>query len=274
MAFGRVCELSVGSDGQGLLISDLDMEFEVNRSLTFAENTATFKIYNVKEETRKNILRVGNNVLFKVGYEDEAVGLIFAGNIREASSVKRGVNRETEIFAITGRGTTGELTSQYISLSFGAGSNLQQVITNLSRLYGFVVFGLENANIRLPNGWCYVGLLGGAFRYVEEILKANNKGIYRDNDEMVIYNLGENSKFDIITLTPTGGLLYVEDITNPESDKTTRLKFTSLIIPQVQVNGLVFIKNESYNSVFSVEKLHYTGNNFGGDYKMEGEVTA
>ena len=274
MALGRICELTVGSNGMGLLISDLDIEFDVERSLTFAENTAKFKIYNAKEETRSEVLRQGNNLMFKVGYEDETTGLIFSGNITEANSKKVGPNWETEIFAVTGRGLEGRLISQYISLSFGPGSNLQQIIENLSRLYGFVIFGINNANIILPNGWSYVGVLGGAFRYVEEILKSNNKGIYRDNGEMVIYNKGEASKFEVVLLTNNGGLLSVEDITDEESGAVTKLRFESLIIPKAQVNSSVKIMNEKYNSVFTVERLQYTGNNFGGDFKMIGEVYA
>ena len=81
MAWGRIVELSVGSEGEGLLISDLDIDFKVIKSLTFADNYAEFRIYNAKEETRTKILKKGNNLIFKAGYEDEAVNTLFVGNI-------------------------------------------------------------------------------------------------------------------------------------------------------------------------------------------------
>jgi len=272
MALDRICELIIGENAEGLLVSGLDVDFNIERSLTFSENTAEFTIYNAKEETRKNVLKKDNNLVFRVGYSDEAVGVIFSGNIRESTTVKNGVDWETKIFAVTGVGTDGALLSQYISLSFSAETNLQDIVKNLSNLYGMVVYGLENADIVLQNGWVYTGLLGGAFRYVEDILKSNNKGIYRDLNEIVIFNKGENSKFNVAVLSLTGGLKNIQDITDKESASKTRLKFESLIMPQVQVNGLVNIKHPNVEGFFTVEKLTYSGNNYGGDFNMTGEV--
>jgi len=274
MAWDRICELSVGSSGQGLLVSALDVDFEVERSLTYADNNATFTIYNAKEETRKNILTVGNNIIFKAGYEDETVGVIFAGNIREATTSKSQTDWITKIFATSARGTGGKLVSEYISLSFDAEVNVQRIIKKLAALLGLVVYGISNINVTLPNGWNYVGNIGCAFRYLEEILKSNDCGLYKDNDELVIYKIGENSKFEVVNLGYKGGLLNLENITDKESDTRTRFKFESLIIPQCQVNGLVRIDTPDVVGTFTVEKLNYRGNNYGGDFNMTGEIFA
>ena len=100
MAWGRITTLTVGFQGSGFIVSDLDMDFEVNRSITLSENTAEFTIYNAKESTRKEVLKQGANVIFEAGYEDETVSTLFAGNITYSSSMKKGMDWVTEIKAV------------------------------------------------------------------------------------------------------------------------------------------------------------------------------
>lgn len=272
MAWGRVCELSVGSDGQGLLVSGLDIDFEIEKSLSFSDNTAQFTIYNAKEETRKEILKAGNNIIFRVGYEDETVGVIFSGNITETSTIKTRTDWETKITAQSARGLDGALRSEYVSLTFSAGTNLSRIISQLANLYGLVVYGIENASVILPNGWQYVGKISGAFRYIDGILKSHRKGMFKDDKEIIIFNQGESSKLSVVKLTYEGGLKSLEDITDSDSSSKTKYKFSSLIMPQCQVNGLVNIITPKVKGVFTVEKLKFIGNNYGGGFDMEGEV--
>ena len=272
MAWDRVTELSVGADGQGLLISDLDIDFKIVKSLTFADNYAEFRIYNVKEETRNKVLKKGNNLIFKAGYQDEAVNTLFVGNITEAVSGKSVVDRVIDIKCLSGRGVDGVIQSEYVSLTFTPGTLLSRPISQLANLYGMVVYGLENANIKLPNGWQYCGKVSGAFRYIDGILKSNDCGMYKDDKEIVIYKEGTASRIAVVVLTYAGGLKSVKDITDLSKDTKTRLEFESLIIPQCQVNSVVNIRENGINGFFTVEKLTYQGNNYGGDFNMTGEV--
>lgn len=274
MAWDRVVELSVGADGQGLLISDLDIDFKIVKSLSFADNYAEFRIYNAKEETRNKVLKKGNNLIFKAGYKDEAVNTLFVGNITEVQSGKSLVDRVVDIQCLSGRGTDGVIQSEYISLSFSPGTLLSRPISQLGNLYGMVVYGLENANIRLPNGWQFCGKASGAFRYIDGILKSNGCGMYKDDKEIVIYKEGQPSKISVVTLTYAGGLKNIKDVTDLSKDTRTKLEFESLIIPQCQVNAVVNIREAGINGVFTVEKLTYQGNNYGGDFNMTGEVYA
>lgn len=271
MAFGRICELNIGSSASGLVVSGLDIDFEVNRSITFAENSATFTIYNAKEETINTILTTGNNVNFKVGYDDEVTSSVFIGNIRESNTKKTNTGNITELFCITGGGSTTALATQYLSLSYGANSSLSTIINSVASSLSLTVFGLENiTDIVLQNGFVFVGKANNALVQIENILRANDKAFYRDNDELVIYNKGSNSKFTVVILSPSGGLLRVEKITDKDSEDISKYRFNSIMIPQLQINGLV-----QYNNViYTVSKLKYYGNNYGGDFNIEGEMYA
>ncbi|MCK5237400.1 MAG: hypothetical protein KAR06_10475, partial [Deltaproteobacteria bacterium] len=87
MAFKREVRLVIAPPGtdEGIVISDLDMEFRVTRSNTVAENVAEFVIYGANESTRNDILVEGASVEFSAAYADAGGvannGVIFRGNV-------------------------------------------------------------------------------------------------------------------------------------------------------------------------------------------------
>ena len=99
--------------------------------------------------------------------------------------------------------------------------------------------------------------------------------MYIDNNEIVIYNIGTPSRFKTVLLSYTGGLLSIKDITKAD-EKKKRVSFTSLIIPQIRINGLVSIKNTGTNDgSYIVDKFIAQGSNWGSNqYNMKGEATA
>ena len=275
MAFGRKVNLSIGSQGRGLLISDLDIDFRVTRSTTFSENTAEFTIYNAKEQTRKEILRKGNNVLFSAGYRDEVVGNIFIGNITESVSYRSGTEWITKIEAVSARSETQPLTAVNVSLSYASNTQMKQVVRDLSVYTGLPIFGLANINFTLINGWVFVGSVRSAFDYVREILEDNGLGIYFDNSQIVIYRLGiQDSRFGVTFLTYNNGLLSVQEKTETGEDKK-KISFKSLLISSIQPNGLVTIRTDKIAGTFFVEKVTHSGKNYGGgsDFTTEGEAS-
>lgn len=275
MAFNRVVELSIGEDGTGVLISALDIDFRVEKTATLAENYAEFTIYNAKESTRNDILKKGANVILSLGYEDEAVGTVFIGNIDKATSSKKGPDWITKIKAYTIRSKDAPLEIIPISLSYGPGTSVAQPIRAISQAAGLTLSGVENVqSITLPNGWVFAGTFKGALRYLKGILDANDIGIYIDNSEVVLYQLGVASRYKVVLLSTTGGLLSITDITKAEETKK-RIEFTSLVIPQIRVNGVVTVTGtDTNNGSYIVDQFSIDGNNYGGKFEMVGEATA
>lgn len=275
MALGRVSELSVGANGQGLLISALDMEFKVEKTATLAENTGEYTIYNAKEDTRKNVLKKGNNIIHSLGYEDEAVATVFVGNIITSYSEKVQADWVTKIKASTVQSKDAALEVVTVSLSYAPGTPVSRPLQSIASAAGLVVSGITNiSSLTMPNGWTYAGTFKGALRYIKNILDSNDIGMYIDNNEIVIFNNGIASRYKVVLLSYTGGLQSVRDITKAEEQKK-RIEFTSIIIPQIRINGIVSIVNTpDNNGSYIVDKLTLTGNNSGGAFKMIGEATA
>jgi len=275
MALGRVSELSVGENGKGLLISALDMEFKIEKSTTLADNTGEYTIYNAKENTRKNVLKKGNNIIHSLGYEDEAVANVFVGNIITSYSEKVRADWITKIKASTVQSKDAALEVVTVSLSYAPGTPVSRPMQAIASAAGLIVNGITNiSSLKMPNGWTYAGTFKGALRYIKSILDTNDIGMYIDNNEVVIFNNGTASRFKVVLLSYTGGLQSVRDITKAE-EKKKRIEFTSIIIPQIRINGIVSIVNTpDNNGSYIVDKLTMTGDNFGGEFKMVGEATA
>ncbi len=117
MAFNRTIELQVLSGNTELVsISDLHVEFDVNRTITLAENTGSFIIYNAKKSTRNEVLKEKNYLIFKAGYEDEAIGTIFMGNIDRSISEQDGPNWITTVDTKTVQSQT-TVDTTYVAMS-------------------------------------------------------------------------------------------------------------------------------------------------------------
>lgn len=275
MALNRIVNLSIGVDGTGLLLSQLDIDFNIEKNTNVSANFAEFTIYNAKESTRKNVLKKGNNLIFELGYDDEAVAVVFIGNIIESFSEKIGPDWVTKIKAYTIRSKTDALQVATVSLSYTANTPVSSPLNAIAQSYGLIVSGLSNiSSLKLPNGWTYAGTFNGAIRYIKGILENKNFGLYIDNNEILIYKIGEAARYKVIILSYDGGLISVRDISKTEEQKK-RIEFKSIIIPQVRINGAIVVTGTPLNDgTYIVDKLKISGNNYGGDFNIVGEAVA
>lgn len=278
MAFKRTIELLIGqNNGLNLLVSDLNVSFDIVRNYKIEDNTATFTIYNAKKETRDKIVQKNNNIVLKAGYDDEGIGTIFSGFIFEGSSRKIGTDWITEIIA-NDYGKNGiNIFKKVVNFSYKEGIPITVMINDIVSLLGITVSGLENASsVILNNSKVLSGTLKNAIKNITNILKVNNVGLYFDNNEMVIYNLGlQNSKFGIVNVSPKSGLIgSVEEITdNSNEGGKKKYSFTSLINSKIKPNSLIKLTSENVNGLYIVEQVNFKGDNFGGEYNCAVEVT-
>lgn len=284
MALDRFVKLTIGSVLTGFVVSDLDIDFDIQRSRALSENTAQFTIYNAKKETREKVLKKGATVVFEAGYADETPAELFAGNIVESNSIKKEVDWVTEIKVMSGRGAGTSLASIDVSLSYSANTLISRPIQDIANLMLLVIHGIQNVgNVYLPNGWVYAGSINGALRYIRDVLISWGMNIYIDNTGLVVHGINQSTIYNVVVLAYSGGLLSVEDISEaPNQSKLSRRKildlkirkkFTSLLIPQLQVNAPVIFKTANLNATYIVDKLRFFGNNYGeNDFACEGEV--
>lgn len=278
MAFERVVNMSIVNGNELTEISGLELEFNIERSTTFEENTAEFIIYNAAESTRKEILKKGNGIIFDAGYVDEGTANIYNGNITRSVSKRQGPDFVTTIQSALAQKDNKRITNPNITISLGPNVLLLQVLQPIASILGLALLGAENARIKLANGYTHAGSARAALKYCQNVLKVNGAALYRDNTSIIIFNTDNRvSRFTPVFLDYDSGLLSADDITEYDSQKKvqeTRIGFSSIIVPKLQPNTAMTIRSDSVNGTYIAEKLSISGNNFGGGFNMSGEAVA
>jgi hypothetical protein len=283
MAFDRKLTIYIGPRIRGadrLEVSGLDVAFNITRTNAFGENTGQLEIYNPKEATQTAFLREGNNVWVQAGYADDEFAQIYSGNIVAARSIREGPDLIVSLFLGSVQGTETPLTRQNFALSYAPKTLASKVIQEIADIQQLAVTGLENTNFQLPNGFTGVGPARIVLRQLHSVLRSNGIGLYLDSNELILYKLEGDSLFEVVALGYEGGLLSIEDVTDPYLDQQVtktkqgqlppdtrkRVSIQALLHPRVRPNGLVRIAAEQNSGLYLVEKVQFVGDNFGGDF--------
>lgn len=286
MAFKRVVRLLIAPPGttEGIVISDLDMEFRVIRSTTVSENTAEFVIYGANEDTRNNILVKDATVEFSAGYRDSGgAGLIFVGNVITSQETKLPTTWQVNLTVSNIK--KGTLAETSVTLTYAPDTAVTQILNDLAAIFSMVVYGIQNADgIVLPNGLAVCTTARNALIYVNDILELNGKGLFRDNDEIIIFSQGIDSDFDIINLkfpTLVSVAEYRVSVTKKKAqtgsdkkDKLPQIEFSTLLLPQIRPNGLIQISDvsEKLNGRYVPTTIEYVGDNMDGPFNCNGRA--
>lgn len=278
MAFGRKILMNVGVAGVGVTLSALDVEFNIEKSITENPNNAEFKIYNVAPLTRNRFLIRGASVLFNAGYDDEGIGLIFAGTVNESTTQIEGNDWITTLFCSDFANSKTPFRTTVVNLSFIAGLPLSTVISTIGGLMGGIpIKGLENiSTVTLKSNWTFTGTITGALIKIKKQLRSNGFGFYFNNGEMFIYNKSIPTIVNVVLVSASGGLIgSVRNITDETKSATKkRVAFTSLLNADLRLGSTIVLNSENAKGSFYIQKAIFRGNNFGGDFLTEVEASA
>lgn len=226
MAFERVTELYVGNfangnspEKKGTLVSDLDMQFHVERSTIWFENKAVFRIYNAAPTTINTVLSEGNSVIFRAGYADDAVGNIFIGQIGYAFTERKEKGIITNIICTCGRGGQYPLARVRAGMSFAKGTKVEKVIQDIAAFSGLAFTGARNIaydDLVLDTPFVHEGDIRSTLRMLQNRWLAEyGISLFVDNNQIIMFrNGGEKSELDHVFLTSETGLIYATPYRN------------------------------------------------------------
>lgn len=276
MALGRQIEMKVISNKTTIVdISNLFIEFDIERTLILSPNKANFTIYNAKEQTRNDVLKKDNLITFKAGHEDENnIASIFYGVICTSNSYKSGTEMITKVTAQDLAGTDNGLVYQYVAYSYKEKTKISQVFNDIADALNLSLYGIDNLTDTLNNGFTFSGSVGKLLYEMRQTIRQSGLEIYIDDNTMVIYKIGKQvSRFGIVRIPSNniiGGIENVEDTTRQDNRK--RIKFDCILNPKIKPNTLVNVQGEYTKGTFITEKAKFVGNNFGGDFKCTVEA--
>lgn len=260
--FGRIYELKVEvepdetGEPQGFITLELPFtcEFSIIRQSWASAQTATFKIYNLKEETRNRIYKdryetaLYRAVQFRAGY-DTFKPLVFNGTLKQAYSYRQGVDFITELECYDGG---FQMVNGFTAQTIQAGAPASKVVSDLSRtlprIGGEPIVGAwptqnSRGEVLFGNTWDII--LG----------KTDGKAII-DNNQVKALSDNEVISGDIPLITSESGLL-----SSPRRTNAT-LQFDILFEPRLTLGQLVQLQSQTnriFNGRYKVMGFEHTG---------------
>lgn len=254
MAFGRVCELYVGTfpngnketleieEGSGVLVDDLHFSFNVLRTVDFFKNRAEIKIYNANENTITEFMSNGKCVVLRAGHMDEKVGNIFVGQIDECYTDKMANgDTVTTVICVSQRGAQFPLGRVITTLSVPAGATYYDVLRYIADFAGVPLSGASALKgITLEGRYYDVGSIVELVQnFKNDCLLEIGGDVIIDNNEMIyIQKVGEQSEivdgelvedaghtsFETLVLTLKTGLLSAKKVRKQNTSVEQKFK--------------------------------------------------
>lgn len=267
-----------------VVMSDVDMEFTVERTITAEPSTLECTLYNLSENTRQQLVKKKDvDVELKVAYGNDDLFGIFKGNLRRTVHTRDGATLVTTIEAGDGE----RAQAQWLSKTYGKGTKYRTVIEDLVTALGIGkgnvadVDNLTDSTGRglsavFPNG---TSVHGHAADELGELLSGKGIEYSIQNNTLQILGVGKATKRGTVVpkLTPNTGLVGVPTITNQKV-----VSAECLIMPGIYPGVLVDIGSEfiggkredgDYNtSRFKVRRCGYSGATRGANWtiRLEG----
>ncbi len=291
--FGRDWRVRVGVPYQsattgmtvisGLDISELDIEFEVEKDLTAEPNKCTLKVYNLRPEVRgaleqqniydpktrgnkdaqkaKQVQSGRIRVEIEAGYKSTSRALIFRGDLRRAISSPD--SDKSWVTSIEGEDGGRTVTSSRVTESFPAGTTKLAVVKRLLEALGLGNGNLLEAEATLASAVYSHGTVldGPAARELAGVLRSAKLTYSIQDGAIQFLNVGKGLNRRAVLLDYASGL-----VGSPERDTSGLVKVTSLMNPDLFVGCYVFLDSNDLKGSFLIQKITYTGNTAGDDW--------
>ena len=283
MLFDRVYRLLVGKKGEekGLEITDLRIQFDIEKSAKKNPNSSSIKIYNLKKETRAEFEKPGTRCLLYAGYKDgEGPLLIFNGDVTFAWTQFKLPDIITE-FEL-GDGAT-EIRDTTISVGYDKGIKSSQIFNDVAKKMDVPLTMPSNLVDRVwEHGLSY---FGSARTLLDKVTKGSNTEWSIQNNNLQVIEQGMVTTRQGVLISANSGLVGFaererqskdgnsksEKAKEPEkSDDGWRIK--TLLMPQLNPGDRIQLDSRSVQGVFRIQELKHTGDNWEGDWQTEMKV--
>lgn len=244
------------------------IEFQIDKSISSTQNTATIKIWNLKEETRNALGKELDEVILEAGYQppggSDNIGIIFQGNIRDVEHTRDG---GVDIVTTLSNGDGDKaIRSATTSKSYKKGTPVKEVVDDLQK--DLEKQGVKRGEQKLPENLGEFKRPYATVGSVKEELDtlSRGKGFYWSIQNGVCEIIpGDGFIGGIILLNKESGLVDVPTITD------NGVKVEALLNPDLRPNRRVKIESDvlqmnAANGEYRISECTYSGDNRDGDF--------
>ena len=292
MLFDRVYRLLVGQKGQskGLEISELRIQFDIEKSAKKNPNKSSIKIYNLTKATRTELEKPNVRCVLYAGYKDQdGPLLIFQGDVTFAWTQFDLPNVITEFELGDGAAAIRDTT---ISVGYDKGVNSKQILTDVAKKMDTPLVIPSNLAERVwENG---LSFFGPARSLLDKVTKGSKSEWSIQNGNLQVIETGMVTTRQGIVISATSGLIKSPERERAAKDGASKKSSTAsddsdeetvagsepakgidgwrvktLLMPTLNPGDRVELDSRSVQGVFRIQELKHTGDNWEGDWQTE-----
>lgn len=262
-----VLEVESLVSGETLTIKDLQVEFDITRTVEREPSTMTAVVYNLSDDTRDILERSERKIItLSAGYGPDLFA-IFRGDLRTARHTRDGADIATTLAA--GDGERG--AKNWARKRFHKGASIRSIFSYLIDKAEIGEGNLdEGVAIEETNGLPDTILAGYHARgyALDELAElAASRGIdfsVQDNEAQFLPIGDFKSGVPITTVEPGTGLLG-----SPTIDNEGLMSCSMLLRPYVFPGSRLDVNSEFVSGRFKVIRADYTGSVYGADFSID-----
>lgn len=270
LLFRRAISLTLGTK----LVTNLRVVFKVKRSLKQEPNTIEAQVYNLAPDTLAALAAAKPRpaLLLEAGYKD-SVQQLFVGKVREARSVRQGVD---VITTVQGGDGERELSRARVNLSFRPGTPVGTVLDQLGQALGVNVQKakglLQSAQLRGGLAQFTTGTVvsGKAADEFWKLLTGAGLEASVQDGELQVMPRGQPSLLPVVKLAADSGL-----VGTPELGERGRLKARSLLQGQLLPGRQVYVYSPiaKVDGYYRITEVVHSGDTDGAAWYSDIEGT-
>lgn len=255
--FGRQFKLDLIGKNETLVVNNLRVSFDIDKTINEKPNPATIRVWNLNRSHLNQILS-GEfaKVALSVGYQ--TLAQIYSGDITKVR-----VQRSDLDFVLLLECADGftAYTQARVATTLKSGSDDEQILSELQKTLPDVNLGtIDIPNKRkLPRG----KVMNGDTRELLNRLAKNNNADWSIQDgELLFLPRNKVLKSEAILISQETGMINAPEHTDDG------LEVQCLLNPQLTVGGLIEVKSilEHFNGQYKIVKLLHTGDAMEGDW--------
>ena len=295
--FDRIYKLTCGEvGGQGIVIKNLRISFNIEKDATTSANNARIDIYNLSEETIETLEQPDMICQLEVGYKNGIqLSRIFVGYLAYCSTRQEGADIVTSLELYDGQ---VPVRDSVFSLGYSNGVNGKKIAQDCAAAMGLTTFfGEDVAFESYPNGYSFAGY---ARDCLSEICAASNIAWSIQNNVLTFTYDDGGTGLKAFVFNAGSGLIGMPErvvknakqfaaearrISKLKSGKKKKNKsqritkqstwrINTLLNPTIGVKDYVKVESQRVNGWFIVESIRFTGDTHGNDWYSSMDLVA
>lgn len=261
-------------DGSEIEFKNLNIEFDVRKTLTQETNIASIKIYNLSQDSMNRVQESGSLVYLFAGYTaDSGEEIIFTGNISKVVHSKQNENTTLEIESGDGDAVFRNVV---IVLEYEEKVDARDILRDITTRAGITIRDYENVPFKMyQQGFAFVGQITEA---IDKVTKFLGYEWSIQNNELQIVRKGKPSIVSINLVSIREGLL---ERPNRNTDAENRMSgdvkapgwsLKTLLNPKYEPGGQVDIDTELIKGLFKIESVRHLGSLYSNNWTSEIDV--